>query len=92
MQACVEVSEERVHLLLSETPGEGRHFAFAAEDGSNDLSVRGRGAAGKFGAMKEIVEAGWRRLEGEVVFLMTVGAALLVEMLASCLLWRELRL
>jgi hypothetical protein len=92
MKSGVEVGEKRVHLLLSETAGEGGHIAFAAEDGADDLCVCGRSAAGKRGAAEEIAEAGGWRLEGEIVFLVAVRASDLIEMLAGGLLGRELRL
>lgn len=89
MQARVKVGEKRVHLFFCESASEGWHFAFANQNGSDDLRICCGRAAGKRGAAKEIAEARWRGFQGEVVFLVTMGAALLVKMLASCLLRSE---
>ena len=85
-RSSVQICEKRVHLLLREAAGEGRHVALASEDGADNLRVGCRRAAGKLAVMEEIVEIGWGRLEGEIVFFVTVLTATLIEMLARGLL------
>jgi hypothetical protein len=88
----VQVRKKRIHLILCEAAGEGWHVAFASKDGTDDLRICRRCAAGKRGATEDIAEAGRRRLESEIIFLMTVRTAALKQMPACGLLRSERRL
>ena len=85
----MKISDKSIHLFFGEASGEGWHLVFTAEDSSDDLRVGSGRSTGKRGAAEEIAEIGRGRLESKIIFFMAVGAALLVEVLASCLLWCE---
>ncbi len=90
--AGVQVSEQSGHLLLGEPAGEGRHHSLAAEHGALHVDVGGRSATGQRGTCKDVMQVGRSFLERQVVKLVAVRAALVVETLPFCLLrckrWR----
>ncbi len=85
----MEVSQQRGHLLVVESACKTGHHASTLQDVLPDGLVGGGNATGEGRAGEDAVQIGRDLLEGEVVVLMTMGAANLVEVLPCLLLWGE---
>ena len=89
LQPRMQVRHQRVHLRLGEAALEGGHHAFACVDDAGYFLVGGGGAAGQVWMLKDAVQIGRHLFEFEIVVLVAVGAAHLVEVFAFGLLRGE---
>ena len=85
----MQVSQKRRHLFVVEAPCKPRHQSPAHKDILPNRGVRCRNAAGQRLAVKDTVQIGRDFLEGEIIILMAMRAANLIEVLACCLLGGE---
>lgn len=85
-QTSVQVGQEGGHLFVGKTVVKGGHQSLARQHYTSNVSIIGGSAAGQFGRFEDAVQVGRDLLEGQVIFLMTVGAADEVEVLPCGLL------
>jgi len=88
----MQVGDEIAHLLVVESSCEPGHHAAAVQDIEPHSRVRGGNATGKCWVIEDAVQVRRSFLERQIVFLMAVSAAHLVEVLPRCLLRGQLGL
>ena len=88
----MQVGEQRRHLRFIKPSGEGRHHAPSSENHASDLRVICRYAARKDLASEHAMQIGRHLLQGEIILVMTMSAADLVQVLPFHLLSGQLPL
>jgi hypothetical protein len=88
----MEVRDQRIHLRLGEAAFKGGHHAFASVEDAGDFLIGGGCATGQVWMLKDRMQVGRDFFEFEIVVLVAVGAAHLVEVFALGLLRSERRL
>lgn len=91
-QAGVQIGQQRGHLLIGKTAGEGRHQALACQDYAPNFGVGCGRAAGQRGSQEDRMQIRRDLLERQVVVLVAVGTADGVEVFAVHLLRSKGRL
>ena len=79
-------------MLVGEPAGKGGHHSLPGKDHLRHSGVSSRGSAGQCGAGEDAMEVGRDFLQVQVIILVAVGAADLVEVLPFCFLRGEGRL
>ena len=88
----MQVSQQSGHLLFVESACKAGHHAATLQHILSDGLVGYRDAAGEGLLVEQPVQVGWNFLQRQVVILIAMGAAHIVEILPFGLLWSERRL
>jgi hypothetical protein len=87
----MQIGQQGGRLFIGKAPGKGGHHPLPGQNHTLDLGIGGSGAAGQRLLLKDAVQV-WRNfLQSQIVVLVAMGAAGLVEVLALRLLLRKLR-
>lgn len=87
----MQVGDQCGHLLLGEAAAEAGHHSLPCQDILSHGRIGGRRAAGQGDMVEDAMQVGRNLLESQVVLLVAVGAAYLVEVLARRLLRSQRR-
>jgi len=88
-QTGVKIGEQRGHLLVRKPAGKRRHHSLPSQHNARNLGVAGRRTAGQSGSGKDPMQVGRNLFEIEVVVLVAMSAANIVEVLPFRFLLRE---